>query len=214
MASHLRRLHGLRGRLQFGPQRGIVGRGEVDEAVEPGRFRTAQRVRPHEVDVVGQRHEIADLELRVDPAGCVRQQQRPDPQRREHAGRERGLRQVEALVEVGPARQDRHRDSQPLADDEAAGVARDRADRETRQVAVRELATTGDGLGDRAEAAAEHDPEPRPERSALGDERGGGGGIGEAVLAVHRAGRVGRQGGGRQTSLARRSAASTLAALL
>ena len=90
---------------------------------QPVVVRPAQGVGAHEVDVVGDDHEVAGHKGGVQAAASVRDDERVDAPRPQDADREADRGDVVALVVMEPPAH--HRDVLPLeaADDELAGVS-------------------------------------------------------------------------------------------
>jgi hypothetical protein len=131
-----------------------------------------ERVEALQVDVVGDGDEAPGAGLRAQRAGGVGEQQGLGSQPPERAHRRRHGRRVDALVDVRAPAQAGDRHAVEHTQRERAGVARDRAGAEAGQLGVGDRDRVGELVGQRAEARAEHEPEPRTEaRRAL--EHGG-----------------------------------------
>src|SRR5581483_5650570 len=119
--------------------------------------RAAKRVVGHEVDVVVDDHEVARAERGVQASAGVREDDRVDPPRLEHAHREGDLPHVVALVVVQASLHDRHGLARERADDELSRMPRDGAALPPGDAVVRDPIRLSDLVGERAEPAAEHD---------------------------------------------------------
>ena len=109
-----------------------------------------QRVDPHEVDLVFDDHDVAQLVLRVHAAGSAGDHQHAAAQLLQHAHGQRDLFERPAFVQVEAAIQSQDRRAGQFAVDHARGVGFDRAHREMRHVAVRQLAGVFDIAGQAA----------------------------------------------------------------
>ena len=99
-----------------GAQSRVVGIGERREArPEAIEVRAEQRIVTGEVDVIGDQHHVARLELRIEATGGVGEHERIDPERKHRAQQECRLAMRVALIWVSPPREDddRHPVTEP-----------------------------------------------------------------------------------------------------
>ena len=111
----------------------------VGEARSGGEVLAAQRVLGEEVDVVGDNHQLANLELGVHAAGGIADEERLDAQLIHHANGERHLLHRVALVEVETTLHGHDVLAAQTSEDELAGVALDGGDGEVGNLGIGEL---------------------------------------------------------------------------
>ena len=95
----------------------------VWEARTCGEVLATQRVLGEEIDVVGNHHEVANLEGGVHATGSIRDKERLDAQLVHHADGERHLFHIVALVVVEPALHSHNVYTTELTKDEGTGVS-------------------------------------------------------------------------------------------
>ena len=91
------------------PQILVVSFCQINEAQQTRNRRAAQWICAHEIDVVGQHHEIAGEEFFIDAARRICQQQIRDAKYRQCPHRERNAIHRVAFVIMGATAQDQHR---------------------------------------------------------------------------------------------------------
>ena len=117
----------------------VVGLVHIGEARACGEILAAKRVLREEVDVVGDNHQVADLELGVHATSGIGNEEGLDAQLVHDAYREGDLLHGVALVEVEAALHGHDIDASQLAEDEFAGVALDSRDGEVGDLLVGEF---------------------------------------------------------------------------
>ena len=128
---------------------------------EAGLVGAGERVPAHEVDVIGEKDELADAVTVLNAAGGVGEDDGADAEGAEHAHGEGDLGGGVALVGMDAALHDEDGFAAQRAGDDAAGVAFDGGLGEVGDVGVGDEDGIGDGVGDCAQAGAEDDAEAR-----------------------------------------------------
>ena len=160
--------------LRLRAQRLRIGLAHVGEAnAELLDVRPAQRVHPHEVDVIGDQHQVAGLVRRVHAAGGVRDHERLDAEAPDDTREEHDLVHLVAFVEVHASLHDHDGQRGGVAEDHAAGVSEDRRGLGAGDLAVGNGGLDVDTVDDVAEPGAENETEARLERRSRADERHG-----------------------------------------
>ena len=117
----------------------VVGFVHVREARTGGEVLAAQRVLGEEIDVVGDDHEVANLEGGVHATGSIGDEERLDAQFVHDADGERHLLHVVALVVVESALHGHDVDAPEFAEDELAAMSFDGGNGEVGDFAIGEL---------------------------------------------------------------------------
>ena len=120
-------------------QQGIVGLVHVGKTRTGGEVLSAQRMLGEEVDMVGDDHQVADLELRVHAAGSIGDEERLDAQLVHDTHREGDLLHRVALIEVEAALHGHDVHPAELSEDELAAMSLDCRDGEVGYLLIREL---------------------------------------------------------------------------
>jgi hypothetical protein len=129
--------HTLRDRAQLG----VVRAEHVQEThAELGLVRTHQRTlagHAHDVEVVGDHHQVARGKAFVETARGVGDDQHVGAESPQHAHGKGDVAQAVALIEVHPAAHRGHGNALQLAHDELAGMARNRGNGKMRDIGER-----------------------------------------------------------------------------
>ncbi len=121
----------------------VIGLVHIREARTRGEVLTAQRVLREEVDMVGDDHQVADLELRVHAACRIRYIECRNAQLVHHAHREGDLLHGVALIEVEASLHGENLHAAQLAEDEFAAMPLNRRDGEVGDLRIRDLVLIG-----------------------------------------------------------------------
>ena len=140
---------------------------------ELGHVGTDQRI-GHQVDVVGDDHQVAHAERRVDAARSVRHKEVFDADLLHHAHREGHLLHRVALVVVEAALHGDDPAAFDLSEDHAALVALDRRNGESGNVLVFDDEPGVDLIGEIAQSGSEYDPHFGREILGPGSDESGG----------------------------------------
>ena len=128
----------------------------------------------HQVDMVGDDHQVARAERCIDAARGVRDEQEADAEQPHDADREGHLLHRIAFVVVEPSLHGHDAAAARLAENQTSLVPLDRRDGEAGNVLVIERMARLDPVGEIAQPRAEHDAHLGREISGRGpDERGG-----------------------------------------
>ena len=96
---------------------------EIHKTREAGYCRAAQRIYPHEIDVVSEHHEMSGAVFAVQSAGGVGEDDVSNSERCERADGESDPLQIMSLIEMYPAAEDEHRDVTGPGCNEFPGMA-------------------------------------------------------------------------------------------
>ena len=150
---------------QQAAQSRVVSASQIHKARQARHWPAAQRVGAHQVDVVGQHHEIARAEAAVDAPRGVGQQQVPDAIGGQGPHGEGHQRHRVPLVIMRPAAQHHDGRAPQMADQQLARVAAHARGRKAGQPGVGNLRVHPQLAQDVVKAAAQHQrqrgPEPR-----------------------------------------------------
>jgi len=110
----------------------------------------------HEVDMVGDQHDVTRHVLRMDRAGGVGQDHGLHAQQLHDADRQRDVLQVVAFIEMGPPLLHKHRHALKLADQDPACMAKHSRLRPVRDVRALQNIGVLDGVGQITQPGAQH----------------------------------------------------------
>ena len=119
-------------------------------------MRPDQRVLPHQVDVIGDQHQLAGMKFGIDGAGGVGEDHAIDAALGQLANAQGDFGAGIAFVIMGAAGEHHHVGFAQAAGDQLAGVSRGGDGRPSRDIRVRGFKTILKGFGKRAQAAAEN----------------------------------------------------------
>ena len=137
-------------------------------------MRPTKWVCAHEIDVIGQHHEIARVEFFIDASRCIRQQQVRDAKCRERPHRERHALHRMPLVKMRAPAQDQHRRFAEMTKIQFTRVAADGRLGKAGDFGVGNCRRHAQFGEDVMKSAAEHDGELRAQRGNFFEPRGGG----------------------------------------
>ena len=148
--------------MQLPAQVRVVGGGHVREPGSRFQVGPGERIAAHEVDVVGEHHQLAHPEPGVDGPGGVGVHHGPDPQApvEPHGPGDQG--HGVAFVAVEPAGLEHHPAPLQFAKDQPARVPRHRLRREAQLGEVQVEAGGGFGAGGQGQFRHERRPFPDP----------------------------------------------------
>ena len=112
----------------------------IRETRSCGEVLTTKRMLWEEVDVIGDYHQVADIELRVHAACGIRYEEGLDAQFVHHAYGEGDLLHRVALIVVETALHGKDIHTAQFAEDQFAAMSLDGRDGEVRDVCIRDLA--------------------------------------------------------------------------
>jgi len=117
----------------------VIGLVHIREAGTRGEVLTAQRVFREEVDMIGDDHQVADLELRVHAACRIRDIECRDAQLVHHAHGEGDILHGVALIVVEASLHGKDIHPSQFAEDEFAAMSLDRRDGEVGDLSIGNL---------------------------------------------------------------------------
>ena len=125
----------------------VVRIGHVGESLVGWLHGTGQRIAKHQVDVIGDHHEITGTEGPAHTTGGVRGHVHRHAKGMHHAHRERRQRRLMPFIHVKTARHRHHRTPAKAAHQHVAGMANHRGRGEARHLGKRDAHRPGKAVG-------------------------------------------------------------------
>ncbi len=126
-------------------------------------IRADQGIDALQIDMVAQDDQPSLLEVQVDPAGGIGEKHGANPHPGHHAHRKNHLLRRVAFVEMHAALHHRHGSVRHFADHHPPRVANRRGPRKIRNFLVVDARGSREFIRERAQSAAEHQPDARDE---------------------------------------------------